>query len=261
MSKPTALITGASSGIGADLARCIARDGYNLILVARSEAAMQTLADELKSKHATASTIIRLDLAKPGAGKTLAELVAAKGLTVDVLVNNAGFGDTGPVHSSDADKLTQMFQLNCGTLTDLTRQFLPGMVERGHGKVLNVASTAAFQPMPQWAVYSASKAYVLAFSEAVAEEMRGTGVTITALCPGATATNFASAAEATATALFSPGNLAVMSSIKVAKLGWAGAKAGRVVVITGQLNKLQAIAGRHLPRRLSGAVASKLLGG
>ena len=186
----TALITGASSGIGEVFARELAARGADVVLVARNEGKLAELAGELASKHSVKAEVLAADLGQPGAGRALAEQVAARGLTVDVLINNAGFGFLSPLVKTDADMMSTMVALNVAALTDLTHAFLPGMVERDRGAVVNVASTAAFQPVPYMAVYGATKAYVLSFTEALWGETKGTGVRVTCLCPGATATAF-----------------------------------------------------------------------
>jgi len=243
---PTALVTGASGGIGEALARGLAAEGHALVLVARSADRLQALADSLHAAHGTDVKVVSADLAAPGAA---AEVVAQLGdLAIDVLVNNAGFGDYGPFHESDPAKATQMVQLNVGTLTDLTRALLPGMVARGHGRVLNVASTAAFMPGPLMAVYYATKAYVLSFSEAIAYELKGTGVTVTALCPGPVATGFQQGADMGDSKLVKGKKL--MTAEQCARLGLAGMHKGRPVVITGTSNALGAMAPRFLPRRM-----------
>jgi short-subunit dehydrogenase len=191
----TALITGASAGIGEELARIHAAQGGDLILVARREERLESLAAELRAEFSITVDVIASDLAQPGAAALLAEAVAAKGLVVDVLVNNAGFGGHGKFHDADLDREQRMIQLNITALTELTHLFLQGMVERGEGKVLNVGSTAGFLPGPLQAVYYASKAYVNSFSQAIANELEGSGVTVTVLCPGPVATEFQEAAD------------------------------------------------------------------
>src|ERR1019366_6934128 len=175
VNRPLALVTGASSGIGADLARELARHGYDLVLSARRVAPMRALADELQ-KLGAASTVIAADLSKPGAAAALAKDVESRGLTLDALINNAGLGAGGPFHESDPVRVSEMLYVNIVALTELTRALLPGMVRRGRGRVMFVASTAGFQPGPSMAVYSASKAYVLSLGEAISYELRGTGV-------------------------------------------------------------------------------------
>jgi uncharacterized protein len=189
MRGQTALITGASSGIGTAYARAFAARGADLILVARREEKLRELATELEAIGRTV-TVIPLDLQVPGAGAALAEQVAQRGLTVDVLVNNAGFGMHGALAEADPDRLTALVQLNCVSIVDITRQFLPGMLARRRGTVINIASTAAFQPVPHMATYGASKAFVLSFTEALWAEARPAGVHVIAVCPGATETQF-----------------------------------------------------------------------
>ena len=189
-SRPVALITGASSGIGADLAREFAADGHDLVLVARNEAALTALAAELKASHGATSTILAADLSQTGAASALPARVNAAGMTIDVLVNNAGFGDQKLFHEIDPARIDGMIGVNILALTDLTRLFLPAMIAQRSGRILNVASTAAFQPGPGMAVYCATKSYVVSLTAALSEELKGTGVTITALCPGPTITNF-----------------------------------------------------------------------
>ena len=186
----TALITGASGGIGLELCQLFAQDGYQLILVARESEKLEKLSNQLAQKFKIHSTPIALDLSSPGAPKELFQKVSEKGLTVDALANNAGFGLFGPFKETPLQQELQMIQVNIVTLTELTKYFLPGMLKNKDGKILNVASTAAFQPGPFMAVYFATKAYVLSLSEAMAEEVRGTNVHVSVLCPGPTATGF-----------------------------------------------------------------------
>jgi uncharacterized protein len=256
--RPLALVTGASSGIGADLARELARDGHDLVLAARSAAAMETLAAELAA-HGAGTVVIPADLNQPGAAAALASAIEAGGLTLDVLVNNAGLGAAGRFDQTDPSRISEMLQVNIVALTELTRLLLPGMVARGRGRVMLVGSTAAFQPGPGMAVYFATKAYVLSFGEAIAYELRGTGVTVTVLCPGPTATNFAHAAGTSELKFFNSAARQVMSAAAVARLGYRGLKAGRRVVITGPLNKILATAGRLSPRAISLATANALM--
>ena len=185
----TVLVTGASSGIGEALAGLFAEAQYDLILVARSESKLEALADRLADEHGTMVLVRPADLSQPGSIKALAHSLAREGQQVDVLVNNAGVLEHGAFVEMGADDHQQMISLNVAGLTDLLSHFLPPMVERGSGRVLNVASIAAFQPVPSLATYAATKAYVLSLSEALSEELRGSGVTVTTLCPGVTATN------------------------------------------------------------------------
>ena len=258
-SRPLALVTGASSGIGADLARELARDGHDLVLVARTLAPMQALAAEFKA-HGANTVVIAADLSKPGAAGALAGEVGSRGLQVDVLVNNAGLGALGRFDQSDSGRIGEMLQVNIVALTELTRLMLPGMVARRHGKVMLVASTASFQPGPGMAVYFATKAYVLSFGEAIACELRGTGVTVTTLCPGATATKFFEVAGADHS-LMAKKLRRMMRADRVAQIGYRALKAGRRVVITGLVNTIMSFGGRYAPHRLTLPVTDMLMSG
>jgi hypothetical protein len=185
-----ALVTGASSGIGAVFARELARRGADLVLVARSEGKLAALADELSGAYGVTAEVVAADLAKPSAATELAAALRARDLRIDILINNAGFGLFAPLDQADEAVLTDMVRLNVETLVDLTRLYLPGMLERDRGAIVNVGSTAGFQPVPYMAVYGATKAFVLSFTEALWAETRGTGVRVTALCPGSTDTGF-----------------------------------------------------------------------
>ena len=242
-----ALITGASSGIGLELARLCARDGHNVVLVARTEPKLRELAVELQKLGVTAHVVVS-DLAKPVAAVAIAASVKHLGIDVDILMNNAGLGLGGPFIGSDLQRELEMIQVNIVALTQLTKLLLAPMVARKRGYILNVASTAAFQPGPLMAVYYATKAYVLSFSEAIADELSGSGVTVTALCPGPTETGFAAEAKMTGSRLFTM--MRPMSPAKVARAGYRAMKAGRRVVIPGLRNKLLAQSVRVSPRRL-----------
>jgi short-subunit dehydrogenase len=245
--RPVALVTGASAGIGKELARRFARGGHDLILTARRAGELHALAGELRAAGVGAR-VVPADLSDPAAPRRLFDEVAAAGLTVDVLVNNAGFGVYGPFAAADPDRLLAMVRVNVLALTELTRLYIPGMVARGRGRVLNVASTAAFQPGPLMAGYYATKAYVLSLSEALAHELRGTGVTVTCLCPGPTRTEFASAAAAEGSKLFDSPNVA--DAAPVADAGYRATMRGQRLVIPGLLNRLGAFGARLMPRPL-----------
>jgi short-subunit dehydrogenase len=248
----TALITGASSGIGADLARLFAADGYELVLVARSEDKLHDLAKTLGVK----STVLPIDLARPGAAKRVFDALVEKSINVDVLVNNAGVGTAGRFTDYDVAKDDDMIEVNIFALTELTKLLLPAMVSRKQGKILNVASTAAFQPGPLMAVYYATKAYVLSFSEAIADELKDSGVTVTALCPGPTATGFGNVAGVNQTRLFTL--MKPATSMDVAKAGYEAMKRGKRVVVTGMMNRLLVQSVRVSPRRVVTTIVRKL---
>jgi len=258
-SRPLALVTGASSGIGADLARELARHGHDLVLTARREPELEALANELRVLGATA-TVITKDLALPGSARELAAELEARALQLDVLVNNAGFGDVGAFVREDPDRIDAMIQVNVASLTALTRAMVPGMVARGRGRILLVSSTAAFQPGPNMAAYCATKAYVLSLGEALARELRGTGVTLTTLCPGATSSGFASESGAENLPLFTSTLVPKMSSAAVARAGYAAMMKGKPVLVTGLVNKLVAFSGPVFPRFMVFPVARLLLG-
>jgi short-subunit dehydrogenase len=251
--RPLALVTGASSGIGADLARELARDGHDLVLSARNVEPMQALAAELEA-HGAGVVVLPGDLSRPGAAAELAREIEGRSLAIDVLVNNAGLGAIGRFDQMDPQRINEMLQVNIVALTELTRLLLPGMVARRRGRVLFVASTASFQPGPRMAVYFATKAYVLSLGEALAYELRATGVTVTTLCPGATATNFFKTAGANEIAL-----RPAMTSAEVARIGYRACKAGRRVVVTGTLNRILAVAGRLAPHAITLPATSALM--
>jgi hypothetical protein len=245
--KQTALITGASSGIGLELARRFASRGFDLVLSARSAGKLEALAAELAREHGVKASVATADLSDPAAPLRLHERATAGGAAVDVLVNNAGFGLRGDFAELPLGRQLEMVQVNVAALTNLSRLFVPGMIARRRGRVLNVASTAAFQPGPGMAVYYATKSYVLSFSEALSEELAGTGVTVTCLCPGATATGFAAAADMEKSLLF---RLGAMSAEEVARVGCDAALRGRRLVVPGLRNKLGAASIRISPRGL-----------
>jgi len=249
---PTALITGASSGIGLDLAHLFAQDGHDVVLVARSEDKLRELATELERTHKIAAHVIVADLTRPDAPQHIFERAPA----IDILVNNAGFGTSGKFADADLRTELEMIQVNVTALTHLTKLFLAPMLQRGHGRILNVASTAAFQPGPLMAVYYATKAYVLSFSEAIAEELRGTGVTMTVLCPGPTATGFQKTADLGSETLLKV--MRPVSSMSVARVGYRALMRGQRVVIPGLKNKIGVQSIRMTPRALATRVVRAL---
>lgn len=251
----TVLVTGASSGIGLELARCFARTGARLVLVARKRAPMEALAQEIRSEYKAQCEVYSSNLAEAGAAVRLHNQLDSSGVRVDVLVNNAGFGANGLFAELPLDFQSQMVQLNITTLMELTRLFLPRMLRKKSGGVLNVASTAAYLPGPRMAVYYATKAFVLSFSEALAMELRGTGVTITTLCPGPTITNFAEASGARHAPLFSRG---AMTAEAVAEIGYKAFRARKRVVIAGTRNRLMMTAAGLAPRAISGRIAGMM---
>ncbi|WP_437206815.1 SDR family NAD(P)-dependent oxidoreductase [Planctomicrobium sp. SH664] len=241
------LITGASAGIGLELARRFAVDGSELILVARREERLRELAEELQQKYQTQSTVICLDLSEPSAPARLFEMIQASGKQVDVLVNNAGFGQSGNFFDISLERQVQMVQLNVSALMQLSHLFVKGMIDRRRGTILNLGSTAAFQPGPSNTVYFATKAFVLSFSEALAEELEGTGVTVTCLCPGPTKTEFADAAGMSESLVF---KLNTMQLADVVETGYRGMRRRKRIVMPGLLNRLLCFSLRLTPRCL-----------
>ena len=243
----TALVTGASGGIGYELARLFARDGYDLVVVARGEEKLAQLARDFGERFGVSVKVVAQDLAEPAApGEVFAEL-QREALPIDVLVNNAGYATYGLFWEIDLRTELQMIQVNVAALTHLTKLFLPGMLERGGGKILNLASTAAFQPGPLMAAYYATKAYILSLSEALANELRGTGVTVTALCPGPTRSGFQERAGMEGSRLVRG---EIMDARTVALAGYRGLMRNKTVVIPGWGNQLLALAPRLTPRDL-----------
>lgn len=253
--QQTALITGASSGIGAEMARLFARKGYALVLVARTESALNALADELRAAHGVSVTVVARDLSLPDAAHAIFETVQHANITVDVLVNNAGYASYGPFVRADLRNELSEMQVNMMALTALTRLFLPGMVVRKHGGILNVASTAAFQPGPGMAVYYASKAFVLSFSEALAYEVSGAGINVTALCPGATRSAFFDRASMQ-DSRFVRGHM--MDSATVARAGYEGLMHGKAIVIPGARNRILVVGSRFFPRGMVTRISARL---
>ena len=232
-----AVVTGASSGLGVELARRLGSRGHELVLVARSTGPLEELASELGS-----ATVVAADLASEGGVEALLDAAPE----AEILVNNAGFGDVGPFAGSDQGRARRMIELNCAALTALTGGYLPGMIRRGSGQVLNIASTAAFQAGPEMAVYYATKAYVLSFTEAIAEELRGTGVSATAFCPGAFSSGFQAAAKAEDIRLVKGRKLP--SSAEIADEALSALDHRRVVAVPGLSNKIGAFMPRLTPR-------------
>ena len=247
----TALITGASSGIGYELARLFARDHHNLVLVARSGDKLAQVATELETHGVTVKTVA-LDLTASPTPSFLFEQLQREGIAIDILVNNAGFGMYGEFAQMPEAEILGQIDLNIRALTELTRLFLPPMLARRHGRIMNVASTAAFQPGPLLAVYYATKAYVLSFSEAIANELRDTGVTVTCFCPGATHTDFAQRAGVSNSRLF---KLGAMSAANVALDGYRAVMEGRTLAISGTHNWLVAQGTRFAPRKMVTAIS------
>jgi short-subunit dehydrogenase len=240
----TALITGASGGIGLALAKVHASNGGDLVLVARSAEKLDALKVELESKHHVKVHVIQKDLSLHGSAYDIYNKVNDLNIEIEYLINNAGFGDFRIFSDSDWPKQEKMINLNITALTHLTRLYLPHMISRGHGRIMNVASVASFCPGPTMSVYFASKAYVLSFSEALAEELKGTGVTVTALCPGPTQSNF----HAVAVDGRTPKNRKMPTAEEVAGYGYRAMEKGKVVAVPGAGNKFLVMAVRFLPR-------------
>ena len=242
-----AIITGASSGIGVDLADLFARDGHDLLLVARRREALEAVARSLSERYGVVCDAFPADLARRLDRERLATRVRSMDARVDALVNNAGIGTHGYFHETDLERELEIIDVNVAALTHLTKIVLPGMLARRRGRILNVSSVAAFQPGPLMAVYYASKAYVQSFSEALSEEVAGTGVSVTALCPGPTVTEFHSQAGIHPKA--PAGGAPLMTSREVAEAGYRGVNSGKRVVVAGVRNKVVVLANRLLSRR------------
>ena len=248
--QKVALITGASAGLGVEFARQLSASGHRLVLVARRKDRLDELAKGLGNARAVA-----LDLSKKGAAAKLMADVAAAGETVELLVNNAGFGLIGRFAELDPDRLRQMIDLNCGVLTELCRAVAPAMIARKSGAILNVASTAAFQPGPKMAVYFATKAFVLSLSEALHEELKPHGIRVSCLCPGPTRTEFGDVAGFGGNGLF---DRVAMEAGEVVRAGLAGLDKNKAVVVTGWLNKLGAASTRFAPRSVVRKIAGAI---
>lgn len=252
--RELALITGASSGIGFDLAQVMAPD-FDLIITARNQKKLEELAQQLESRHGNHVHVMPADLARTEAPAQIFLEVARRGLHVDALINNAGFGSYGEFSATKLQDELEMIQVNITALTHMTKLALAGMLEHKHGRIMNVASTAGFQPGPLMAVYYATKAYVINFSEAIANELKGSGVTVTCLCPGPTATEFAARADMEKSRLFKLGK---MSSQDVARIGYEAMMRGKTLSIPGAKNKLIMESVRFTPRKLVTAVARSM---
>jgi len=249
----TVLITGASGGIGYELARLFARDGHNLVLVARSSEKLAQVASELQNRFGITVKTVPLDLASAAAPRFLFDQLQRENVAIDMLINNAGFGVFGEFSAMAEEEILGQIQLNTAALTHLTRLFLAPMITRHRGRIMNVASTAAFQPGPLMAVYYATKAYVLSFSEALANELRGSGVSVTCFCPGPTNTGFARRAGNDGSRLFK--QIGGMNAETVARDGYRGLIKGKTIVISGTHNWLVAESVRFAPRKMVTAVS------
>jgi uncharacterized protein len=252
---PTALITGASAGLGADFSVILARQKYDLILVARSEERLARLANKLSAEYGVKTHVISSDLSVPGSAERLVQNIQSKGLVVDVLINNAGYGICGPFVESDTQSLVGMLHLNMTSLTELARLLLPDMLSRKNGRIMNVASTAAFQPGPWMAGYYASKAYVLSFSEALSSELKGTGVTVTTLCPGPTRTEFFERAKMSSSRMK---RIFFADSQACAQRGIEAMLSGKVLMVDGLLNRMFVSSSKVLPRSLIRSITGAL---
>ena len=254
--QSTAVVTGASSGIGAEIARLLARQGHGVTLVARREDRLRELAAELESKLNVHVEVAACDLSDAAARERLVAQVGERGLDVSILINNAGFGSAGPFQELDIDGELRMVRTNVEAVVHLCGEYVPRMVERGAGAVLNVASTAGFQPLPRQSTYSASKAFVLAFTEALSSDLTGTGVTATALCPGPVKTEFTDQHEGFDAAASTP-DFVWMSAEDCAAAAVRGLERGKRVVVPGVGNRIGTLAGQHAPRSVLLAAARR----
>jgi len=253
--RKTALVTGASGGLGLEFARLLAKKHYDLVLVARNEDKLNGIKSELEKEYGITAWVCPCDLSRVDAALDVYQFTQAHDLEIDVLINNAGFGDSGKFAESNWQKQYEMVQVDITALMQLTHCFLPGMVERGHGKILNLSSVAAFCAGPGMSVYYASKAFVRSFSEAVAEEVKGTSVTVTALCPGPTATGFEAAAD------MGKGSKMFKKAVKpenVAKAGIRALRLGKVLCYQGSFTKWMGFLCRLVPRSVTRRYAAKM---
>jgi uncharacterized protein len=246
--KKTALITGASLGLGLEFAKNFARDGHNLVLVARSLNKLEAIAADIRQQYGVTVTVMGKDLSNMDEVQSVYDTLQAQGIHIDYLVNNAGFGDFAYFHEAEYAKLENMIDLNIKSLTKLSHLFVKPMLAKKYGKIMNVASTAAFQPGPTMAVYYATKAYVLYLGEAMSNELEGTGVTVTMLCPGATETGFQAAADLGESKLVKGKKLPTAQ--EVADYGYRHMMKGSMTVVHGLMNRINALAPRFLPRKL-----------
>jgi short-subunit dehydrogenase len=251
-----AVVTGASGGIGHALCRQFAQEGFNVMLISRDSARLSEVARELEARHHVKTLVLAMDLSAPSAALEIYRNVKDRIGDIDILINNAGFGDLTLFIQADLEVQRQMMQVNTMTLVELVRLFLPDMVERGSGRILNIASTAAFQPVPYMAVYGATKAFVLSFSEALSAELAGTGVTATALCPGVTATGFARRAGTEKTLLV---RLNQMTAEKVARAGYRALMKGKTMAVPGWFNRILIGSLRFSPRGAVLKVTKRLM--
>jgi short-subunit dehydrogenase len=252
-----ALVTGASSGIGEQVARELAARGHGLALAARREDRLVALAEELGSEHGVRAEAFRADLESESGRDALAAQLADAGRDVEILVNNAGFGDYRDLVDADREALSRMVRVNCEALLDLTSRYAPEMAKRGRGAVINIASTASFQPLPGNATYAATKAFVLSLSEAVHAELAGTGVTLTAVCPGPVKTEFTQVAGIGGAGRSAP-DIVWTPVEDVASAAVVGAERGKRVVVPGLLNRAGAIGGQHAPRSIALPLAKRI---
>ena len=251
--RRTALVTGGSGGIGLEFAKVLARHGYDLVLVARNRDTLEAAAGQLEGKYDVSAHVFAADLRRREAPESIYDFLRNENIPIEVLINNAGFGLGGEFAETELQRELEMIQVNIAALTHLTKLFMPAMIRRRSGRIVNVASTAAFQPGPLMAVYYATKAYVLSFSEALAEELRNSGVPVTAVCPGPTATDFADVAQTGTSRLFT--TFGVADAADVAEYGYDAMIHGKRLAIPGLKNKILAQANRLAPRALSAKLA------
>lgn len=254
--RPLAVVTGASAGLGVDFAKLLAQDGHDLVLVARRLDRLQELAKTLQEQHQITAYCVDVDLMEPGAAVRVQQYLDQHQLQPVVLINNAGFGGHGKFDEQDLQTQLGMVQVNVAALVHLTGLILPGMMQRKQGRIMNVASTAAFQPGPLMAIYYATKAFVLSFSEALHHENRNTGVTVTCVCPGATRTEFQQAAQMNEARLFN--TRWVMDSMTVAQQGYDAMKEGKRTIVNGKMNNFMAFMTRLTPRTVVLRIAQRM---